>query len=97
MVNPLSAIILSPASHRSTKPDKQVISTSDIPPVYNGDTNVTVPCGDIPISDLNVGLLLYLLYSCELSISDEGFSVYSSVQSMITRVDGYDFRKLSGM
>ncbi|CAC5421319.1 unnamed protein product [Mytilus coruscus] len=55
---PLSAIIESPSSKSSTKPQSLVISTSDILPVYNEEIKIRAPCGAIPTRLLKVCVLL---------------------------------------
>ena len=47
ITKPLSAITLSPLSSNERIPDCLVISLSDMPPVYNWDTKVTLPEGAI--------------------------------------------------
>ena len=96
---PWSAITLSPSSSilsSFTSLDCAVISRSDTCPPQSGDRNVTSPHGDIPTSTFNVLRLLY----CEI-ITDcckrlVGRCTCISMQSMITRVDGY-FAKHGGM
>ena len=55
MVNPLSAIIVSPPTNAwSRKPLLITISRSDIDPVYSWLIKVMAPLGAIPISPLRV-------------------------------------------
>ncbi|CAG2195897.1 unnamed protein product [Mytilus edulis] len=55
---PLSAIMESPSSKSSTKPQSFVISTSDILPVYNEEIKIRAPCGAIPTRLLKVSINL---------------------------------------
>ena len=64
-----------------------MISTSEIQPVNKLETNVTEPCGEIPIKLLNA-VRLYDENSWRMSTRDEGFCVNISVQSMMTRTVG---------
>ena len=59
-----------------------MISTSEIQPENKLETNVTEPCGEIPIKPLNA---VWLLYD---ENRDEGFCVNISVQSIMTRTVG---------
>ena len=48
MSSPLSAIILSPGSSFSSKPEYFVNSLSETRPVQRDETKVTIPLGEIP-------------------------------------------------
>ena len=96
---PQSALTLSPSSSilsSFSNFDCAVISRSDTRPPQSGDRNVTSPHGDIPTSALNVLRLLYCEYITDCCKRLVGRCTYISMQSMITRVDGY-FAKHGGM
>jgi len=81
----------------SNRPDSFVISTSDIEPVYTGETNVIASCGAIPNIHLNGKELLKIENDWELRTYDAGVWVLNSVQSIITLVLGYKDLKSSGI
>ena len=59
ITKPLSATTLSPLSNSERIPDCFVLFLSDMPPVYNLETKVTLPEGAIPNSALAVVVLVY--------------------------------------
>ena len=54
IINPLSAMTLSPTSNKSNNPDLIVNSTSDMLPAQSSETKVTDPNGLIPIKPFRV-------------------------------------------
>ena len=51
---PLSAIMLSPTSNKSNRPERRVIALSDTEPQYRWDINVIAPDGLIATKPLKV-------------------------------------------
>ena len=54
MLNPLSAITLSPNCSKGSKPLSITMSLSEIDPSNSGETNVKAPSGLIPTKDFTV-------------------------------------------
>ena len=98
ITKPLSAMTLSPLSSNYNEriPDCLEISFSDMPPVYNWDTKVTLPEGAIPNSALAVLVLLYCEKTWDCLNKEEGVWILNSVASRITLVEG-NFPKQSGI
>ena len=96
ITKPLSAITLSPLSSNMRIPYCLMISLSDMPPVYNWDTNLTLPEGAIPNRALAVVVLLYFEKIWHYLNKEEGGCILNSVASRITVVKG-NFLKLSGI
>ena len=95
--HPLSTITLSCVSRKTKMREQRVIYLSDIEPVYRLEKNVMAPWGAIPIKPFKVVLDLYDKYSWDCNNNEKGVWTLISVQSMMTRVDGYSSLKLSGI
>ena len=89
ILNPLSAIMLSPGSKRESTPDFRVISLSETFPDQSFETNMIAPLGDTPIRLFQVLWCLYSDHVCDCATMEEGTSVKISVQSSIILVEEY--------
>ena len=89
MLNPLSAIKLSPLSRSSMRPLSWTILRSFELPDHSLEMKVKAPQGAIPTNNLSV---LWCLWSLDVAFcahGEVGFSMKKSVASMITLVSGY--------
>lgn len=98
IVKPRSAMMSSPFSQRSVKPQSSVRRRSDMFPPYRGDTNVNAPAGETATRHLKVLCDLYMEYvvACAFEFFF-GLCTKNSVQSIMARVRGYFSLNCAGM
>ena len=87
MSKPLSAITLSPGSSRGKRSEDNVSFLLETRPDHSLDTKVMAPFGDIPISAFHMLWFLQSHHLCDWDFKEEGTSINSSVQSMMTLVE----------